>query len=131
MSKRRKPSYADWSTVENASKKRRQLVLRRSADDTFHCPVQECSHAGFQSKRGCRKHVNNLHPWFFYFENDPGPSKSGRWVLQNKHRKCKETVNNAHAYISYGLCYCLEFFSMANSNLWRWNLQITVISKSF
>ena len=49
------------------------MVLRRSADDTFHCLVQECSHAGFQSKRGCRKHVNNLHSWFFYFENDPGP----------------------------------------------------------
>ena len=73
MSKRRKPSYTDWSTVENASKKRRQLVLRRSADDTFRCPVQECSHAGFQSKRGCRKHVNSLHPWFFYFEYDRGP----------------------------------------------------------
>ena len=49
------------------------MVLRRSADDAFRCPVQECSHAGFQSMRGCRKHVNNLHPWFFYFENDPGP----------------------------------------------------------
>ena len=56
-----------------SAKKRRQLVLRRSADDTFRCSVQECSHTGFQSKRGCRKHVNNLHPWFFYFENDPGP----------------------------------------------------------
>ena len=47
--------------------------MRRSADDTFHSPVQECSHAGFQSEPGCRKHANYLHPWFFCFENDPGP----------------------------------------------------------
>ena len=35
------------------------------------CPVQECDHDGFQSQRGCRKHVNTKHSWFFYFDEKP------------------------------------------------------------
>ena len=31
-----------------------------------------CDHPGFTSKRGCRKHVNNIHPWYFYFDENPG-----------------------------------------------------------
>ena len=37
----------------------------------YHCPVQECEHDGFQSQRGCRKHVNIKHSWFFYFDEMP------------------------------------------------------------
>ena len=28
-------------------------------------------HDGFHSQRGCRKHVNNKHSWFFYFDEKP------------------------------------------------------------
>ena len=28
-------------------------------------------HDGFQSQRGCRKHVNTKHSWFFYFDGKP------------------------------------------------------------
>ena len=38
------------------------------ADSLYHCPIQECDHDGFQSQRGCRKHVNTKHSWFFYFD---------------------------------------------------------------
>ena len=37
----------------------------------YHCPIQECDHDGFQSQRGCRKHVNTKHSWFFYFDEKP------------------------------------------------------------
>ena len=40
-------------------------------DSLYHCPVQECDHDGFQSQRGCRKHVNTKHSWFFYFDEKP------------------------------------------------------------
>ena len=39
------------------------------------CPIQECDHDGFQSQRGCRKHVNTKHSWFFYFDEKPTDSK--------------------------------------------------------
>ena len=37
----------------------------------YHCPVQECDHDGFQSQRGCKKHVNTKHSWVFYFDEKP------------------------------------------------------------
>jgi len=37
----------------------------------YHCPIQECDHDGFQSQRGCRRHVNTKHSWFFYFDEKP------------------------------------------------------------
>ena len=40
-------------------------------DSLYHCPIQECDHDGFQSQRGCRKHVNNKHRWFFHFDEKP------------------------------------------------------------
>ena len=41
------------------------------ADSLYHCPIQECEHDGFQSQRGCTKHVSTKHSWFFYFDERP------------------------------------------------------------
>ncbi|XP_068727965.1 uncharacterized protein, partial [Montipora capricornis] len=41
------------------------------ADSLYHCPIHLCEHEGFQSQRGCRKHVYNKHSWFFYFDEKP------------------------------------------------------------
>ena len=46
-------------------------VVKDDADSLYHCPIQPCKHDGFQSQRGCRKHVNNKHSWFFYFDEKP------------------------------------------------------------
>jgi len=37
-------------------------------DSSYHCPIQACDHDGFKSQRGCRKHVNTKHSWFFFFD---------------------------------------------------------------
>ena len=66
MSRKRKIGDVDWSAVENARKVKRVLVLKKDEDDCYHCPVINCDHPGFTSKQGCRKHVNNIHPWYFY-----------------------------------------------------------------
>ena len=52
------------------------------ADSLYHCPIQECDHDGFQSKRGCRKHVNTKHSWFFYFDEKPN-SKEIDFAMEN------------------------------------------------
>jgi len=44
---------------------------RMKATACIHCPIQECDNDGFQSQRGCRKHVNIKHSWFFYFVEKP------------------------------------------------------------
>ena len=69
MSKKYK---VDWSDIDGASPKPKRLHLEKDETDSlYHCPIQECDHDGFQSQRGCRKHVYNKHSWFFYFDEKP------------------------------------------------------------
>ena len=69
MSKKYK---VDWSDIDGASPKPKRLHLEKDETDSlYHCPIQECDHDGFQSQKGCRKHVYNKHSWFFYFDEKP------------------------------------------------------------
>ena len=64
-----KKCRVNWSDIDGASPKPKRLHLEKDETDSlYHCPIQECDHDGFQSQRGCRKHVNNKHRWFFYFD---------------------------------------------------------------
>ena len=63
---------SQWSDIDGASPKPKRLHLEKDETDSlYHCPIQECDHDGFQSQRGCRKHVNTKHSWFFYFDEKP------------------------------------------------------------
>ena len=67
-----KKCKVNWSDIDGASPKPKRLHLEKDETDSlYHCPIQECDHDGFQSQRGCRKHVNNKHRWFFYFDEKP------------------------------------------------------------
>ena len=62
----------EWSDIDGALPKPKRLHLEKDdANSLYHCPIQLCEHEGFQSQRGCRKHVNNKHSWFFYFDEKP------------------------------------------------------------
>jgi len=67
-----KKCKVNWSDIDGASPKPKRLYLEKDGTDSlYHCPIQECDHDGFQSQRGCRKHVNIKHSWFFYFDEKP------------------------------------------------------------
>ena len=67
-----KKCKVNWSDIDGASPKPKRLHLEKDQTDSlYHCPTQECDHDGFQSQRGCRKHVNTKHSWFFYFDEKP------------------------------------------------------------
>ena len=71
-----KKCKVNWSDIDGASPKPKRLHLEKDETDSlYHCPIQECDHDGFQSQRGCRKHVNTKHSWFFYFDEKPTDSK--------------------------------------------------------
>ena len=71
-----KKCKVNWSDIDGASPKPKRLHLEKDETDSlYHCPIQECDHDGFQSQRGCRKHVNVKHSWFFYFDEKPTDSK--------------------------------------------------------
>ena len=78
-----KKCKVNWSDIDGASPKPKRLHLEKDeADSLYHCPIQECDHDGFQSQRGCRKHVNTKHGWFFYFNEKPD-SKEIDFAMEN------------------------------------------------
>ena len=71
-----KKCKVNWSDIDGASPKPKRLHLEKDETDSlYHCPIQECAHDGFQSQRGCRKHVNTKHSWFFYFDEKPNSTE--------------------------------------------------------
>ena len=61
----------DWLSLEGASKSKRRLSLKADDDGTYTCPVKSCLHVGFKSQRGLRKHIDNRHDWYYYFDAQP------------------------------------------------------------
>jgi len=66
----------NWSDIDGQSPKAKRLHLEKDETGSlYHCPIQECDHDGFQSQRGCRKHVNIKYSWFFYFDEKSKPKE--------------------------------------------------------
>ena len=77
MSDMNKKSKVDWSKIDGSSPKPKRLHLEKEETDSlYHCPIQTCDHDGFKSQRGCRKHVNTKHSWFFFFDEKPDVSST-------------------------------------------------------
>ena len=91
-------------------KVKRVLALKKDEDDCYHCPVINCDHPGFTSKQGCRKHVNNIHPWYFYFDQNPGRDISDG----NRSASCTQDLEKCLHYLcrlrlpSHVLVICLS-----------------------
>ena len=50
---------------------KRKLYLQHDRFGIYNCPVHHCEHGGFNSKRGCRKHIDTKHSWFYFFDEKP------------------------------------------------------------
>lgn len=61
----------NWGSLPGARKNKRRLQFEDAEDGYFVCPVSSCLHQGFKSKRGLRKHVNNQHEWYLFFDTQP------------------------------------------------------------
>jgi len=69
--KRRRSLFVNWKEVNGASVKKRVLHFAVSEKGEYLCPVKSCLHIGFKSQRGIRKHINNIHPWYLFFDDQP------------------------------------------------------------
>ena len=86
----------DWKSIQGAAVKRRILKLSKNKEGIFACPVNACLHLGFKSDRGVRKHINTMHPWYLYFDQQPLINKSEYQTKANQKRK--NTTHNIPAY---------------------------------
>ena len=74
----------DWSKVDGARQQKRTLILRESKDKTYICPVKCCENRTFFSKRGCRKHVDTKHRWYYYFDEKPSERLIEKGIKQQQ-----------------------------------------------
>ena len=69
--KRKRSLFVNWKEIDGANVQKRVLHLKANDDGEFLCPVKGCLHVEFKSKRGVRKHVYSVHPWYLYFDEQP------------------------------------------------------------
>ena len=60
-----------WEKVLGAEMKATKLKLNPQEDGIFLCPVNSCDSEPYHNQRSCRKHVNNRHGWYYYFDTKP------------------------------------------------------------
>ena len=61
----------NWKVVNGAAHGRRKLIIRQNEKSLFSCPIRLCLHEDFKSSRGLRKHIDNKHGWYYYFDEQP------------------------------------------------------------
>ena len=88
----------DWKAVDGASNRKRVLHLTPDEDNKFLCPVVTCLHDGYKSIRGVRKHIISMHPWYFYFDEQPRIRRDEAFKLPIK--KLKGKVDFGIRYLS-------------------------------
>lgn len=86
----------DWKSLDGAAKKRRRLSFEEDDNGIYHCPVENCLHIGFKSGRGLRKHVNNKHEWFYYFQQEPKFERSS--IKEKLTKKLKASTHKQPAF---------------------------------
>ena len=68
---RRRVLFVDWNSVNGSANGKRKLSIKENDQGKFTCPAKLCLHSDFESKRGLRKHIDNKHPWYYYFDEQP------------------------------------------------------------
>jgi hypothetical protein len=102
--KKKRMLEIDWGSMEGAAKKKKVLSLRCGTKGIFECPVETCLHVGFQSVRGLRKHINVIHPWFYYFDVRPQFKREDVTII--RHRGKSRTKSVLCLEKGFGLAFC-------------------------
>ena len=69
--RKRRVLFVNWKEVNGASVKKRVLRLCSNENGEYICPVSDCLHVAFKTQRGLRKHINGVHAWYLYFDQQP------------------------------------------------------------
>ena len=88
--------HVNWKAVDGAAKKKRILHLRPNDEGTFICPIQGCLHVVYKSIRGLRKHVNAIHPWYYFFDVQPAVPRED--AVEATKKKLKITTHKIPSF---------------------------------
>ena len=74
----------DYSSVDGSLSHKKVLKLVAGDDNCYNCPVSTCLHDPYRSMRGARKHVNQCHPWWYWFDEAPRLHRRDAFLLPRK-----------------------------------------------
>lgn len=100
---RRRVLFVDWRAVDGSANGKRKLELKENNNGKFTCPAKMCLHADFKSKRGLRKHIDNKHPWYYYFDEQPEVKREEIEQRQPEVQKRASTISKPHYSIEEGI----------------------------
>ena len=62
-----------------------------------------CLHADFNSSRGLRKHIDNKHPWYYYFDEQPEVKGEDMSILEPTSKKVctSKRTRYVFAFVNY------------------------------
>ena len=100
---RRRVLFVDWRAVDGSANGKRKIELKENENGKFTCPAKLCLHTDFKSKRGLRKHINNKHPWYYYFDEQPEIKREEVEQMQPEAPKKASTISKPHYSIEEGI----------------------------
>ena len=103
MAKQRRNLFVNWNAINGAANGKRKLVLRSNDKGTFTCPIKLCLHSDYKSQRGLRKHIDNIHPWYYYFDQQPEIKREEVEQLQPAEPRRASTANIPHYSMDDGI----------------------------
>ena len=95
--------FVDWKVIAGAAQHKRKLVLKKNEKEVFTCPVKDCLHRDFKSKRGLRKHIDTKHSWYYYFDTQPSIKREEIEALQPTASKKATTTSKPYYTIDKGI----------------------------
>ena len=94
--------FVNWHSINGAARGKRKLSLKANGKGLFTCPVINCLHKDFKSSRGLRKHIDNKHGWYYYFEDQPEIKREAIEELQPTVPKRSSTLRKPSYSIEEG-----------------------------
>lgn len=88
--------HVRWCNIAGAATKKRILHLQPNGEGTFTCPIGTCLVLDYKSVRGLRKHINNIHPYFYWFDEAPVVHKDDENIIRKQ--KLKATTHKMPAF---------------------------------
>lgn len=100
---RRRVLFVDWNSLNGSANGKRKLIFEENDKGKFTCPAKLCLHADFGSKRGLRKHIDNKHPWLYYFDDQPEINRQEIELNQPMAHRKAATHSKPHYSIEDGI----------------------------
>eukprot|EP00111_Clytia_hemisphaerica_P016290 TCONS_00048239-protein len=99
----RRVLFVDWRSINGSANGKRKLSFNGNEKGKYTCPAKLCLHSDFASTRGLRKHIDNKHPWYYYFDEQPDVKREDVELNQPAFKRKASTSSKPYYSIDEGI----------------------------